>query len=124
MIALKTMLKNKKMNSNIIANFFKRFYFTFSDNFSFTNLKALLNLLNKTRILILYITLFKNNCSYFVCLRFGFIYTCQWSLTVFGITTICPITDFRISSCILGYCLRVLCWMKRVTLSRPIRILC
>ena len=123
MIALKTMLENKKMNPNIVAYFFKSFYLTFSNNFSFAYFKGLLNLLDKTRILILYITFFKNNCCYFMCLCLSFIYTCQRSLTVLGITTIRSISDFRATTSILGYCLRILCWMKRVTLCLAIRIM-
>lgn len=117
MIALKTVLKNKKMNSDIITNFFESFYLIFGYDFSFTNFKALLYLLNKTRIFVLNVTFFKNYCCYFMCLCLSFINTRQRSLAVFGIATVCSISDFRATSSILSYCLRILSWVKRVTLS-------
>ena len=123
MITLKAMLKHKKMNSNIVIYFFKSLYLTFSNNFSFTYFKTLLNLLHKTKIFVLNITFFKNYCCYFMRLCFGFIYTRQWNLTIIGHTTICPISDSWIPTIFLSYCLRILCRMKRITLSWCIRIL-
>lgn len=111
------------MNPDIVAYFFKSFYVTFSHDFSFTYFKALLNLLDKTRILVFNITFFKNDCCNFMSLCFSFINTWQRSLTVFGIATVCSISDFRATTSILGYRLRILCWMKRVDLSLSIRIL-
>ena len=117
MITLETVLKDEQMNTDVVANFFKRFYFRFSDYFSLTNFKTLLNLLDKTRILVFDIAFFKNNRCYFMSLCLGFIITSQGGLTVFGFATVCSVSDFRTTTSICGYSLRILCWVERVTLS-------